>query len=102
MDWLTNLTGDIEQLMRSHGQQRTVNANGQNINVTTVQRQEGNTSITIANIDNLGSNNADGDLNDEDDENVPPLEGVPGIQHIHVDIQLDEDEYPEESEQDQA
>ena len=78
--------------MRSHGQQRTVNSNGQNINVTTVQGQNGNTSITIANIDNLGNNiggsvHIDEDLIDEDDDMVPPLEG---IQHIHVDIQLDD------------
>ena len=65
-----------------------MNSNGQNINVTTVQGQNGNTSITIANIDNLGNNIGGGDqveenLIDEDDETVPPLES---IQHIHVDI----------------
>ena len=82
--------------MRSHGQQRTVNSNGQNINVTTVQGQNGNTSITIANIDNLGNNivgsdQAEEDLIDEDDETVPPLEST---QHIHVDIQLDDQQQP--------
>ena len=85
MEWLTNLTGSIEDLMRSHGEQRTVNSNGQNINVRTVQGLSGNTSITIANIDNLNNNEED-ELADEDDD-VPPLEG---IQHIHVDIQLDD------------
>ncbi len=39
--------------MRNHGETRTVNSNGQDINVTTVHRQAGNTSISIANIDNL-------------------------------------------------
>ena len=67
--------------MRSHGQQRTVNSNGQNINVTTVQGQNGNTSITIANIDNLGNNiggnvQVEEDLIDEDDETEPPLESI--------------------------
>ena len=57
-----------------------------------MQGQNGNTSITIANIDNLGNNIAsnlhvDEDIIDEDDEMLPPLEG---IQHIHVDIQLDD------------
>jgi hypothetical protein len=53
-----------------------------------VQGHNGNTSITIANIDNLGNNiggnvQVEEDLIDEDDETVPPLES---IQHIHVDI----------------
>ena len=91
MDWLTNLTGDIENLMRSHGQQRTVNANGQNINVTTVQGQTGNTSITIANIDNL--QNVEGEINDDEwedyDDEVPQLEG---IQTIQLDIEVNEDD----------
>lgn len=91
MDWLTNLTGDIENLMRSHGQQRTVNSNGQNINVTTVQGQTGNTSITIANIDNL--QNVEGEINDDEwedyDDEVPQLEG---IQTIQLDIEVNEDD----------
>ena len=51
--WLNNLQGNIDEIMRNHGETRTVNANGQDINVTTVHRQAGNTSISIANIDNL-------------------------------------------------
>ncbi len=59
MEWLNNLSGSIEELLRSQGQRTTVNSNGQDINVTTVHGQAGNTSITIANIDNLQNQFAD-------------------------------------------
>ncbi len=32
-DWLANLSGNIQNLMRAHGEQRTVNQDGQNINI---------------------------------------------------------------------
>lgn len=87
MEWLNNLSGDIEQLMRDHGQQTTMSANGHNVNVTTMQGQSGNAHITIANIDGLPEENlVDGEDGDEW-EDVPELEG---IQQINVEIQIDD------------
>ena len=93
---MTNLTGNIDEIMRNHGETRTVNANGQDINVTTVHRNQGNTSISIANIDNLTNfahidivHDHQGELFTEDDHDgspeVPELEQV-----INLEIQIDQ------------
>ena len=65
---MNNISSQINDLIRNQGQTTTINQNGQNIQVSTVHGNAGDTSIHIANIESNISSNDNEDLNDVQDD----------------------------------
>ena len=82
-DWMNNLQTQINDLMRSQGQTRVVNQNGQNINVTTVQGSHGNADITIANIESEVQE-------DDGDDNYEDVDEGDEMMDMNLDINIDQ------------
>ncbi|CDW77804.1 pinus taeda anonymous locus 2_7298_01 genomic sequence [Stylonychia lemnae] len=94
-DLLNTIQQQINELVRSQGQQTVINQNGQNINVQRVQGQSGDTVIHIANIeatDEIQEDMGDLPLDDgnQDWEDLNDQEVDAQIQQIDIDIDLDQ------------